>query len=490
MQTVSCPSCGAEVHFRSHASVLAVCEYCHSTILKDADSVKDVGKMSAVLEDYSRIQIGTAGVYDGRHFTVVGRIQQRYSAGTWNEWYVLFDDTSTGWLGDSSGLYTLTAEITDPKMLANLPAFAELLPGRQYQIDGVPYTVAEVRNAECIAGQGELPFKVGAGWRIQVADLRSYSSFITLDYTDGPQPVLYLGFAVTLESLQCQLLRDDDAIAKSAGKYRGKLDALDCPSCGSGIKYVPGAAAQLVCPACHAQLDASGQEAQVLTIGKQVHDNVDITLELGASAKINNADFTVIGMMRRADDEGSEWNEYLLYNARAGFFWLVETDEGWSRSNVLPNWPSWTSLDAASCTLDGATYRKLYDYGSQVVYAAGAFNWKVAVGDSTRVYEFEQGQTKLAAELTGEEMTWSRSVPVAYDQMAAWFGAAFHGAIKTTNIQLSHRGIAKVFIVIVLVLNAIPMFVSFSSTMMWSLLGCLALFLPAVFLDKNAKNPP
>ena len=487
MQTVSCPSCGAEVHFRSHASVLAVCEYCHSTILKDADAVRDVGKMSAVLEDYTPIQIGTAGVHDGVHFTVVGRIQQRYSAGTWNEWYLLFDDASTAWLGDSSGLYTLTRERSTQ---ATLPVFGELAPGKRYTICGEPYTAAEIRNAECIAGQGELPFKVGAGWRIQVADFRNYASFVTLDYTDGPQPVVYQGVAVTLDSLKCQLLRDDDAIAKSAGKYRGKLDALDCPSCGSGIQYVPGAAAQLVCPACHAQLDASGPEAQVLAIGKQVHDNADITLELGASAKIGNVDFTVIGMMRRADDEGSEWNEYLLYNARAGFFWLVETDDGWSRANVLPNWPSWASLDAASCTLDGATYRKLYDYGSQVVYAAGAFNWKVAVGDSTRVFEFEQGQTKLAAELTNEEMTWSRSVPVAYDQMTAWFGAAFHGGAKAQNIQLSHRGIAKVFMVIVLVLNAIPMFVSFSSTLMWSLLGCLALFLPAVFLDKNAKNPP
>ena len=110
MQTVSCPSCGAEVHFRSHASVLAVCEYCHSTILKDADSVRDLGKMSAVLEDYTPIQIGTAGVHDGLHFTVVGRIQQRYRAGTWNEWYLLFADASPAWLGDSSGLDTLTRE--------------------------------------------------------------------------------------------------------------------------------------------------------------------------------------------------------------------------------------------------------------------------------------------------------------------------------------------------------------------------------------------
>lgn len=485
MQTVSCPSCGAEVHFRSHASVLAVCEYCHSTLLKDAESLKNLGTMSAVLEDYSPIQVGTAGVFDGLNFTVVGRIQQRYAAGTWNEWYVLFDDASTAWLGDSSGLYTMTRE---RKAAGTLPAFAELVPGRRYSINGEPYTAAEVRNGECIAGQGELPFKVGSGWRIQVADFRNYASFLTLDYTDGPEPVVYQGVAVTLDGMQCQLLRDPDAIAASSGKYRGKLDALDCPSCGSGIKYVPGAAAQLICPACHAQLDATGPEAQVLAKGQQAQDDADSSLELGATAKIDNVVFTVIGMMHREDDEGTEWNEYLLYGAQAGFFWLVETDDGWSRSTVLPNWPTWESTSAERCTLDGATFAKLYDYGSKVTYVAGAFNWKVSVGDSTHVYEFEQGQTRLAAEITSEEMTWSRSVPVAYDQLAAWFGAAFSGGSGAgTPVKLSHMGVAKIFIIITLVLNAIPLFVSFSSTMLWSLIGCLALFLPALFLDKNEK---
>jgi len=86
MQKVSCPSCGAEVSFRSAASVMAVCEYCHSTLLKDAESVKDIGKMSDVLEDYSPIQINTSGEYQGKHFTVVGRIQLRYDDGFWNEW--------------------------------------------------------------------------------------------------------------------------------------------------------------------------------------------------------------------------------------------------------------------------------------------------------------------------------------------------------------------------------------------------------------------
>src|SRR5690242_9362109 len=108
MQTVSCPSCGAPVEFKSHASVVAVCEFCRATVMKDADAVKDLGKMSSVLEDYSRIQIGTAGSHGGRNFSVIGRIQLRYSAGMWNEWFLQFDDTSTAWLGDSSGLYTIT----------------------------------------------------------------------------------------------------------------------------------------------------------------------------------------------------------------------------------------------------------------------------------------------------------------------------------------------------------------------------------------------
>ena len=318
MQTVSCPSCGAEVHFRSHASVLAVCEYCHGTILKDADSVRDIGKMSAVLEDYSPIQIGTAGVHEGVHFTVVGPHPAALCGRHLERVVCAVRRRQHGVAGRL--VRPVHAHARAQGQRRRYPPLPNCARASSYTINGEPYTAAEVRSGECIAGQGELPFKVGSGWRIQVADLRNYASFATLDYTDGPQPVLYQGVAVTLEGMQCQLLRDTDAIARTAGKYRGKLDALDCPSCGSGIKYVPGAAAQLVCPACHAQLDASGPEAQVLAKGRQVEEEADITLELGASAKINNVDFTVIGMMRRADDEGTEWNEYLLYNAHRGLF--------------------------------------------------------------------------------------------------------------------------------------------------------------------------
>ncbi|MDL2354300.1 MAG: DUF4178 domain-containing protein [Pseudomonadota bacterium] len=486
MQIVSCPSCGAQVQFRSHASVVAVCEFCRATVMKDADAVKDLGKMSSVLEDFTRIQIGTAGVLGGRNFSVVGRIQLRYAAGMWNEWFILFDDAGTGWLGDSSGLYTVTIERAAP---GALPAFADVNPGHQYAIAGQRYTASEKRSAECIGGQGELPFQVGAGWQARVADFRAGATFATLDYSDGDTPVLYTGGAVTLEEMKCQLLREDEQIKESAGKYHGKLDALECPSCGTAIKYLPGVTTSLVCPSCQAQLDAAGPQAQILAQGEKV-ERVRTTIPLGATAKISGADYQVIGAMVRADNEGSEWTEYLLYTTRSAFFWLVETDQGWSRANVMSNWPDWQSSGADHADLDKLSYRKLYDYPATVKFAAGAFNWRVAAGDVVHVFEFENGQTRLAAELTAEELTWSRSTPVAFDQIAAWFGSALRvdPARKAATEALPASAVTHKFLWWILGLNAIPLIFNFSGTVIYVLLALLAIYLPAKLFGSADKG--
>ena len=464
---------------------MAVCEFCRAAVLKDADSVRDVGKISAVLEDFSPIQMGAAGTFGGRNFTVVGRIQVRYDAGMWNEWYLLFDDASASWLGDSSGLYVIT---TPRETAGPLPGFGDITPGHQYQIGGESFIAAEKREAECIGGQGELPFRVGEGWRIRVADFRRDAAFVTLDYTDGEVPLVYNGMAVTLADLKFQLLRDDEQIKASAGRYRGKLDALDCPQCGSGIGYLPGVTTSLVCPACSAQLDAGGPEATVLAAGESVA-RVLTTLQLGAKANIAGDAYTVIGAMVRSDEEGAEWTEYLLYSTKNSFFWLVETDEGWSRANVMHAWPAWSAPGATSIRLDNVNYTKLYDYVATVKYAAGAFNWRVAAGDQVLVSEFEGGQTKLAAELTPSEMTWSRSTPVAFDQLKTWFGVGIKGEAPAAAAAVSPlRSTQMKFVYWILGLNAIPMLFNFGGSF-WFVLGALiALFYPASYFQGDREK--
>jgi hypothetical protein len=482
--TLSCPSCGAEVRFRSHAAVMAVCEYCRTGVLKDPGSVGDLGKIAEVLEDYSPIQLGTSGTWASRPFTVLGRLQLRYDAGFWNEWYLLFDDGETGWLGDASGQFTITVE---KRLDGALPAFADLRPGHHVTVAGERWMAADVRTARCTGGQGELPFRVGAGWQAKVADLRAGSAFLTLDYSDGDVPQAYAGVPVTLDSLRPQLLRDDTEIARTAGRYRGKVEALDCPSCGSGIKYLPGMTANLVCPACRAQLDAASPEVQVLRAGERL-DAVRTTLPLGAEGTLGNQKLTVIGVMRRADDEGTQWTEYLLYGSRAGFTWLVETDEGWQRSDVLDDWPAW---QGGSAVLQNVSYPRLYDYPARVTFAAGAFNWRVAVGDTARVEEFRKGQVTLAAERTDEEITWSRSTGVAFDQLKAWFPDVFRSAPTPPRVPgtlkrgTRYRNAARMLIIATGVVNAIPLMFNFGGTFAYPVLAALALYLPAVFLDNN-----
>jgi len=476
MQQVTCPGCGAPVEFKSTASVLAVCGYCKTTLLKDADSVKNLGKMSEVLEDYSPLQIGSSGRHGGRGFSVIGRIQLQYSAGFWNEWYVMFDDGGGGWLSDASGQYALTVE---KQTSAALPLFDKLVPGRTLRVSSQLYTISDVRTARCTAGQGELPFKVGPGWEARVADFRARDRFMTLDYSDATAPRVYVGDAVELESLSAQLLRDPAQISDAAGRFRGKVAALNCPSCGSALKAVTGITVQSLCPSCHAQIDTAGSVAVVLAAGAAI-EAVHFTLELGARMSLDGLSYTVIGALRRSESDGSSvWSEYLLYAPGKEFIWLVETDAGWQRAQVMNRWPDWDGADVAG--FQGRQFARQTSYDAVVVFAVGSFNWRVAVGDRTRILEFANHDTRLAAEVTREEMTWSWVENVPLDQVRAWFGRDVHAELSPLP---TYRATARKILFALALINVVPLFAAPSTTILYSLLAALGIYLPAYYLDR------
>jgi hypothetical protein len=480
MQQVACPGCGAPVQFKSAASVMAVCEFCKTTLLKDAMSVRDLGKMSEVLEDYSPLQIGTSGQFAGRGFSLIGRIQRQYSAGFWNEWYALFDDGTNGWLSDASGQFTMT--FAKPTSAA-LPLFDKLVPGRTLTVSGQIYATSDVRTARCTAGQGELPFKVGQGWQARVADFRASDRFLSLDYSDGDAARVYVGQAVDLADLKPQLLRDPSQISDAAGHFRGKVSALACPSCGAPVKCVPGITVHIVCPSCHSEVDTSGSVATVLAAGASL-EKVPFTLALGAEAVIEGTRYSILGAMRRAEsDGGSEWSEYLLYAPGRKFIWLVETSEGWQRAEVLDRWPQWDG--AAHATLGERRFDRSSDYGARVTFAAGSFNWRVSVGDTVRVIEFTSGSQRLAAEASNEELTWSRSSQLPLDQVRAWFGGHVHAE---QSPHPAYMETARRVLIALLLINAIPLLFATGNSLPYALLGAAAIYLPAYFLDRLDAN--
>lgn len=415
--TAVCPSCGAPVPFRSAASVLAVCEYCQTTVLRDAESVRDQGKMSAVLEDYSPLQIGSSGVLGGVGFSLIGRIQLKYSDGMWNEWYLLFEDGSNGWLSDGSGQYTLTRSVG---AVPTAPRFEELSVNKPIFYKGRDFRVTDLRTADCVGGQGELPFVVGRGWQAKVADLRKGEQFLTLDYSEAHPPQGFEGDAYQLSDLNMQLLRDTEQRVASAGQVRGAMTSLACPNCGSPVPYAVGVAEHLVCPACRAEVAITGDTATVLATHRKLL-SIKTLLELGDQAVIEQQHYVVLGIAQMNEvGESTLWIEYLLYSMQAGFMWLVDEGQGkWSQVKVLNSLPTQTG---STIFWKEKHWREQYSYQSKVMYAIGAFNWRMKIGDVTQLQSFSSGQQTLTAETTQHEMTWSWAQPVTEASVRQWFG--------------------------------------------------------------------
>ena len=203
----TCPSCGAKVVFQASTSAVAICEYCKSTLVRHDVDLENVGTMADLTADGSPLQLGSTGRYGGVHFAVVGRIQYRFEQGLWNEWYLLFDDMRGGWLGEARGNYAVSffSEAREP-----VPPFAELEAGKMIRLGGLVYQVEDVQSAHCIAGEGELPFRVGAGYDAPVADLQVPGrKFETLDYSEE-KPLVFLGEYVEFTELGLANLRAFD----------------------------------------------------------------------------------------------------------------------------------------------------------------------------------------------------------------------------------------------------------------------------------------
>lgn len=428
-----CPSCGAPVEAHSASAVTLVCGYCNSMLVRQDNGVVDSGRDSALLEDFSPLQIGTSGTFVAQRFTLVGRLQVQYDDGAWNEWYALFDDGRAGWLSEAGDLYVMTmpVEIDNPSRFEDTRAgFSELI------FQDKRYIASDVRNISLkhAAAQGELPFVLKEDTENRVSDWRCENLFITLDY-NRETPEAFFGRMVNLDDLKLENTRHEDEIKESAGRLKGSITSENCPNCGSSIHWVNGLTSHLNCQSCGSELAVGKDKAELITANNlRLSQNTMFTLPVGSTGRLKNKEFHVIGAIRYLETDAQEtfdnlfkgakhtltpegqWTEYLLYNPTQGFLWLVEADEGWNISETLNDWPR---LDR---NRQPQGYGKLYDYGGRVRIASGAFYWRVRNGDLNYYSDYRDGQSrKIGSELNSHEMAWSRSTPIAYREIADAF---------------------------------------------------------------------
>jgi hypothetical protein len=169
MVTLNCPSCGAEVTFKTRSSVFAVCSFCKSSIVRQDVDLSVIGKISDLQYDLTPLQVGTVGSFGSKTFELIGRLKIKYSDGFWNEWHALFSDGLTGWLAEAQGFYAVCFEVNNPVSAIDRD---RIEVGRQILLsEGKLYEVEDMRDVICMFSEGELPFNAVQGRESLSVDL-------------------------------------------------------------------------------------------------------------------------------------------------------------------------------------------------------------------------------------------------------------------------------------------------------------------------------
>lgn len=398
-----CSSCGAQVPIYSRASVQSVCPFCRSTLVRTDMRWEDVGKMAVVANDLSPFTIGMSGTFNGKSFTIIGRIQQQYSEGMWNEWLLSFSDSKTAWLSEGSGMFYLTQLISAKELL---PSFDAIELGKSVLLEGKSFSVSNIERARCIATEGEIPFSVGAESEANLVDLTGENAqFACLDYSDA-NPLLYIGRAVDIEQLNINI--DLKVPAKL------KAESLVCAGCGNSVTLLNPASQSVVCVSCGMANEYSN--GKLLRLFSQENRKGRFSIPVGTKGVLEGVAYEVIGAMERTGG-GDRWAEYLLYSASKGVRWLVCANGHWSLLKTCPP----PSVQNNYIYFNNRSYKHFSTYRSSVNYVLGEFYWKLGRGESAHCVDFVCPPFVLSSEKNGKEIVWSEGYYLQAQDVAAAF---------------------------------------------------------------------
>ena len=407
---VACPSCGAPVRFRGATSIVSVCAFCKSTLVREGVKLENIGKQAELLEDHSPIRIGTDGRHRGVGFNVVGRIQFAYPDGVWNEWHVLFPGGNSAWLSDAGREYAITYLIAPQPV----PQFEALKPGMQVRLAGDKafagaYSVTNLDVGEVVAGEGELPFRFTAGWKAKVADLRGEgASFATIDYSEEP-PHIYVGEKLPFDTFGFSGLRDPE----QGGFTQGTALAFKCAGCGAPIEKRVATTEVVACGSCGSVTDVSGTPGEVVQKNEMNVAKFRPPIPLGSVGTWKNVRYEVVGFMRRGVDvDGAlyQWSEYLLHNTAQGYAWITEYDGHYNFVRAAAEIPKDAGRSAGgkhSLSYLGRKFVHFAKSEARVTFLSGEFYWRVRLGDVNTCDDYVDPPLILSSEWTDNEVSWS-----------------------------------------------------------------------------------
>jgi hypothetical protein len=218
-----------------------------------------------------------------------------------------------------------------------------------------------------------------------------------------------------------------------------------CPSCGGGLSLVNKRTNYLTCHYCGSVLDAKSEAHEVLTkIDKPSKHKPMSLVKIGMYGKFQGLNYRVIGRTRwqmdyqEWDAEGStfehstwEYDDWLLISELGTYFYLVEDQEGFARSNTFwpknPNLPEGERLDDFST----GTRLRAKEYGTATVeFFEGESTYQVKPGDQISFANYDSGNDTYVVEYRTfegsrelQEVKFWRDIKLPHAQVVSAFAA-------------------------------------------------------------------
>jgi hypothetical protein len=403
------------VNFASAQSTHAVCAYCHSSVVRQAEQLARLGRIADEFLDYSPLKLGETGQWGGRPFTLVGRLQYGYDGARWTDWQVAFTDGSLASLSEDNGAFVFSKPVATP---ARLPAFAAWRLGQGSKIGGRQFTVSLVQTVSLIAAGGELGHLPPTDQGFGLVELRSEDGWVcSIEFASDP-PAVWVGQAVELTALGL-------GASATAAKRQDEARHFNCPKCAARLDIRLETTKSITCPSCDSVIDVSNGIGGELRHAIQ-DEPVRPVIPLGSVGRFDGVSWQAVGFQHRLgkvpeEDEWFGWSEYLLYNRQKGFVFLVDSQEGWSWVKTTTGAPTMGMLEL-SATYKGQKYTRKEQYASTTQYVAGEFYWRVSRGEAVEVTEFGRGAETLTKEETDHEVTWSVGNPISSNTVGTAFG--------------------------------------------------------------------
>lgn len=411
-----CPSCGATNAVTNPGVLMKVCDYCKTAIYWDKESALRAGNKSMDLPPSARFRLGAGGKIGGKSFTVLGRLSYRHENGAWDEWFVEMADGSIMWLSEDEGELFLEKPL---KLTTPVPTFEELQPGMQVALNDKIGIVEELGQAQCIGGEGQIPFVVEIGETYPYADGASpdgtYSFGLEYDAATG-EPSAFIGTILTPKQAKTAP-EDRGAQAPEAGQI------IRCPSCGKpyeGPKEKD--TSMVVCAACGSGLELDEAEAKV--VGKNAGKIPGFTFRVGDPITLESVHYEVMGRLYYVEiDEGIEYGslEYVLYNRESGYLWLTEEKGHFTVSRVAHGRVAVPPIPVPRMSVRvGSEVFRIFESGEVTLrWVDGALPWVAAVGEKTRYTHMIKPPEYLDQEVTGKEAELFRGRYISHEELQA-----------------------------------------------------------------------